>query len=96
MFSCCGGLITPERVRSQSDQIFARYDKDDSGTISKEELADALSKACSGLSTVVPMSQCIRLVDEDGDGSLSKDEFYKLVCKALKKAGVTGLETETA
>ena len=66
-----------------AEALFAKYDKDGDGTISKEELQTILSE--HGLaSSPEDAAKIVAQVDKDGDGEIDKTEFQAVV-KMLQK-----------
>jgi Ca2+-binding EF-hand superfamily protein len=61
------------------------FDKDGSGTISKDEIKEALG----GLDEKV-VEEIIREVDENADGEISFEEFEKMMGKMVSVTAVTG------
>mmetsp|Transcript_63374 Transcript_63374/g.185285 ORF Transcript_63374/g.185285 Transcript_63374/m.185285 type:complete len:98 (-) Transcript_63374:86-379(-) len=91
---CFASVLTPGMIRSASDKTFTKFDKDGSGALHPDELKQALSETVGGLASSLPLDSALQAVDEDGSGDLDPDEFYKLVLKALRKAGANIEEAE--
>ena len=65
--------------------MFKAIDKDGSGDLDHKEFEMAMARLGLGL-TPDQIKQCIEVLDKDGDGEVSLDEFMALVNKPVKKA----------
>lgn len=65
-------LISQEKLRA----AFKMFDKDGSGTISKDEIKEALG----GLDEKL-VEEIIKEVDQNNDGEISFEEFEKMMSK---------------
>eukprot|EP00975_Prorocentrum_lima_P002231 487474-Prorocentrum_lima.AAC.1 len=63
-------------VKQVSGNLFTKYDKDCTGTISGEELKECLTETVGSLAKAIPASKALEQLDEDGSGELDRDEFY--------------------
>eukprot|EP00927_Polykrikos_kofoidii_P005067 TRINITY_DN12020_c0_g1_i1.p2 TRINITY_DN12020_c0_g1~~TRINITY_DN12020_c0_g1_i1.p2 ORF type:complete len:101 (-),score=7.26 TRINITY_DN12020_c0_g1_i1:94-396(-) len=82
------GSMGDERVRSVSDKVFDRFDRDHSGTLDKAELQAALGTVCSFLGKLCPdfiLDTALGFFDADGDGSCDRDEFFAVVLRMVRK-----------
>ena len=73
--------------RAGVDAIWARYDKDRDGFITREELRLALRSECQ-ISSTDTADSIFRQLDRDGDGRIEKEEFANalIVHGGLRKA----------
>jgi len=60
-------------------EIFKIMDEDDSGTLSKNELETLMKKILKNRITDAQIENIIKVLDKDGDDSISFDEFFKFV-----------------
>ncbi len=61
--------------------IWSMYDKDASGELDRNELIKLfkdISKVVQDQTLINHMDQILQLIDKNGDGKLSKDEFLEL------------------
>ena len=65
--------------------VFKAIDKDGSGDLDHKEFEMAMARLGLGL-TPDQIKQCIEVLDKDGDGEVSLDEFMALVNKPVKNA----------
>jgi len=65
-------LLSQEKLKA----AFKMFDKDGSGTISKDEIKEAMGQLDEKL-----VEEIIREVDEDGNGEISYEEFEKMMNK---------------
>jgi Ca2+-binding EF-hand superfamily protein len=70
-----------------SDGAFEAVDTDKSGELERDELQAVLKNVAFDMSVKMPtdgdVDAVLRQVDNDGDGNVSKDEFYELISKVL-------------
>ena len=71
-------LLQDDKLR----QAFRFYDKDDSGSISIDEIKDVLGVGKSISDAVC--DQVVREVDQDGNGEVDYEEFKTMMVKLLK------------
>lgn len=69
--------ITPENMNDLK-HAFAQFDKNDDGFISKQELAEAMSKLGHIISNE-ELDEIIKAVDKDGNGLVDFKEFINLM-----------------
>jgi len=62
----------------RADQAFDYLDKDGSGAISSVELKKSLCELGQTL-TEAEIEKMIHAIDENGDGEITRDEFYKML-----------------
>ena len=60
--------------RAEIEELFLGFDKDGSGSVSAEELADIL-KALGATVTEEALGKIIAILDEDSDGEIDQEEF---------------------
>lgn len=65
-------LLSKEKLQA----AFKMFDKDGSGSISRQEIKDALGQMDEWL-----VEQIIKEVDENDDGEISYEEFEKMMSK---------------
>lgn len=58
---------------------FAMFDKDNSGTISAEEIRQVLCFGSANALSVEAVDAIIKQVDENGDGDIQFDEFVTMM-----------------
>jgi Ca2+-binding EF-hand superfamily protein len=68
------GTVDLAELNKSAEELFARLDKDNGGTIEPKELQGRLSK------------KEFKAADPDSDGTLSKDEFLAAVAALFKDA----------
>ena len=73
-----GALLQDDKLR----QAFRFYDKDDSGSISIDEIKDVLGVGKSIDDHV--WDQVVKEVDRDGNGEVDFDEFKEMMVKLLR------------
>ena len=73
-------------------QVFQHFDKDNGGSISANELKEALFKGQDIEDEI--WEAVIREVDQDGDGELDLKEFVDMMKNMLEKVGLEESETE--
>lgn len=74
-------LLSKEKLK----QAFKMFDKDNSGTISREEIKEALGNVDEEIAEKI-----ISEVDENDDGEISFEEFEKMMNNLVSNAAVTG------
>jgi len=67
-----------QRMTRDIDAVFNSIDKDDSNTIDSDELSEALSKLDMKV-TKQALDVMIKVVDENGNGEIDREEFHVLV-----------------
>ena len=70
-------LLTNEKLTA----AFKMFDKDDSGSISKDEIKAALSQGGEGQITDEQLSKIVGEVDDNDDGEISLEEFIVMMKK---------------
>jgi hypothetical protein len=65
-------------------KAFSKFDKDNNGLLSIEELGDVMRLMLNGISEP-QIRQLITRYDVDGDGKISYEEFVRLCCKQKEK-----------
>ena len=73
-----GALLQDDKLR----QAFRFYDKDDSGSISIDEIKDVLGVGKSITDDV--WDQVVKEVDRDGNGEVDFEEFKEMMVKLLR------------
>ena len=72
-----------------SDAAFDAVDKDQSGTLERDELMEVLKNVAFDMNMKMPTERDIdavlKIVDDDGNGVVDRDEFYDLINKVLLK-----------
>ena len=71
-----------KKYNGYSDEVFDKLDKNKNGYIEKDELAHLIQELINKLKkeTVIPedkVETALKLIDTDGDGKISKEEFRK-------------------
>jgi len=77
--------LTPQQIQ-EAQEKFAKYDKDKSGTIEKDELRELLMESMGNKKMGEGMIKRFvdaqfQLYDKDGSGNISMDEFLVLFAK---------------
>lgn len=70
-----------EELTKLIDMIWSMYDQDNSGELDRSEFAKLLkdiSKIVQDQSLITHMEQILGIIDINGDGRLSKEEFLQL------------------
>lgn len=70
--------------KGRLDGLFQKYDKDGDGTLGQKETAEMLTKM--GANQSHGLTNLLRSIDENGDGSITKDEFF--FAQALGELGI--------
>ena len=73
-------LLSQERM----SQVFKMFDKDGSGTISRDEIKEFFSMSADGNSDEFVM-ELVEEVDKNGDGEISFPEFKDMMMKIISK-----------
>ena len=58
---------------------FERFDKDNSGVISADEIRDVLCFGSANTLSTEAVDKIIKQVDENGDGEIQFDEFVQMM-----------------
>ena len=71
-----------KKYNGYSDEVFDKLDKNKNGYIEKDELAHLIQELINKLKkeTIIPedkVETALKLIDTDGDGKISKEEFRK-------------------
>jgi hypothetical protein len=69
------------------DDLYDECDTDGSGSITVDELADALKKRLNAGAAYLVAKKLVRIADEDGEGSLSREELRDAIHKLSSGAG---------
>merc|ERR1719420_1780946 len=67
------------------EKAFNILDRDQSGTIEKKELEDAVMKLGFGLEDKRAVERMLQNVDTDDSGQITKDEFHRMMSRKLTK-----------
>merc|ERR1719379_538192 len=67
------------------EKAFNILDRDQSGTIEKMELEDAVMKLGFGLEDKRAVERMLQNVDTDDSGQITKDEFHRMMSRKLTK-----------
>ena len=82
-------LAQKDKIKIVSDLAFQAIDKDGDGDLSHSELGGKLITVATKMGVSPPSESDIRAVleelDEDGSGTVDKDEFEHLIIQVLKK-----------
>merc|ERR1712139_201964 len=68
-----------------TEKAFNILDRDQSGTIEKKELEDAVMKLGFGLEDKRAVERMLQNVDTDDSGQITKDEFHRMMSRKLTK-----------
>ena len=85
---------TPAQLRAFATETFREADKDRSGGLDRLELYEALAHGRASISHAT-VGRLFELMDEDGDGTITEDEFvsgiaeFVLVCDDEKPTNST-------
>lgn len=79
---------TDDQLRQAIDQIFSKYDKDNSGTLESAEVFNLINDVFSHLSNPRKVTQqevdgFVKAVDSSGDGKIAKVELFNIFKKVL-------------
>ena len=71
-----------KKYNGYSDEVFDKLDKNKNGYIEKDELAHLIQELINKLKKeiIIPedkVETALKLIDTDGDGKISKEEFRK-------------------
>lgn len=82
-----------DQLRQAIDSIFCKYDTDKSGTLEGNEIGCLINDAFKSLgrnreAKNEEVSKFLKVIDENGDGKVSKDELFDILKKLLVKGGV--------
>ena len=77
-YDFCDTKAEEEVVREDFDKVFTTFDKDNSGTLDSEEIANCLSLMCGG-SINHKIYAAFTLFDDNNSMTLSFDELNKLI-----------------
>src|SRR5436305_5624070 len=69
-------------------RVLAAFDLDGDGVIQKQEFLEGVRKLCLG-SDSEKLMFAFRLHDHDGDGTLSKDELFRMIAIGLAENDVS-------
>ena len=73
--------LSDAQVKSP-EQIFQEFDQDNSGTIDQQELIKALNEATDTQVTEEQVQKLMTIIDTDGDGNVSYEEFVTFISGA--------------
>ena len=81
-------MIPESVVRRAVDQIFKRYDRDNSGVLDRKQLADFFNEVFRLLKIPMTITSekaylAMKMVDKDKDGKASKEEVLAAVMKII-------------
>ena len=78
------GASLSDSQRAMAEEAFKMFDKDGGGSISVEELGQAL-RALGQDASEEELSRILAVVDADGSGQIEFEEFLQLINKELAK-----------
>jgi predicted ferric reductase/Ca2+-binding EF-hand superfamily protein len=76
-------------------RVLAAFDLNADGVITKDEFLEGVRKLIAG-SDQEKLMFAFRVHDHDGDGSLSRDELYRMVAMSLSESDVTDRPTQSS
>ncbi len=76
-------------------RVLAAFDLDGDGVIAKAEFLEGVRKLIAG-SDQEKLMFAFRVHDHDGDGSLSRDELYRMVAMSLSESDVTDRPSQSS
>ena len=74
-----------EMQKAEFHEAFSLFDKDGGGDITVAELSDVM-KSVGQNPTQIELDEIIKMVDEDGSGTIDFDEFLILMARKLKES----------
>jgi hypothetical protein len=74
---------------------FEDIDANQDGVVSPEELKSAIAKATSEMPSEIVVSDVLRMVDADGDGTITREEAEAIINhrRGLRTGGATSADT---
>lgn len=74
-------------------RLFQQFDKDNSGFLTEQEIPLMLQETYKDINQNYKVSQddvksYMRMVDKDGDGKVTLQEFEEIVLTSLERAGI--------
>jgi hypothetical protein len=91
----CGGNLAEEKVQAAADKIFAIFDINLDGSISKDELGKGLAKFHVYL-TRSEKRALMRLIDQDKSNTLDRDEFRVFIASLTRDSSAMEAESVAA
>mmetsp|Transcript_29265 Transcript_29265/g.51217 ORF Transcript_29265/g.51217 Transcript_29265/m.51217 type:complete len:113 (-) Transcript_29265:132-470(-) len=85
-------MCSESKIDMAAGYAFDHYDKNESGTLTSNELRPAVAMVSTLIKHEIPASvidMAIGECDIDGDQELDRDEFLHFVDKAVALAGIT-------
>ena len=76
-------------------RVLAAFDLNADGVIAKDEFLEGVRKLVAG-SDQEKLMFAFRVHDHDGDGSLSRDELYRMIAMSLSESDVTDRPTQSS
>ena len=79
-----------QQLRDAVDAVFSQYDKDNSGTLDQNEVANLINDALKHMGAGKQVNQAevqqfIQAVDKSGDGKIAKPELFEIFKKVLSQ-----------
>lgn len=79
-----------EQLRQAVDQVFARYDADNSGTLERSEVYKLINDALASMNagrqvTEAEVDGLVNSVDKNNDKKISKPELYEIFKQVAAK-----------
>ena len=68
-----------QKLKETIDQIWEKYDKDKSGVLEGQEVDKFINDLCNCSDLKEQQASVKSLVDEDGNGKITKEEVYSLL-----------------
>lgn len=81
---------TEEQLKQAVDAVFSQFDKDNSNTLDRQEVAALVNAALANMkagrqATEAEVGQLIGSVDKNGDGKITKTELYEIFKQVANK-----------
>ncbi len=78
------GASIDSQIEFELETLFKRLDVDKDGVLSEEELFKAMNASSHNKYTVADIKEVMRMLDNDGNGKLDKDEFLEFMLGQVK------------